>query len=339
MIDMRRDDLVATAFAGFLIVSSCLVAPSASGAEMPKPGRDDSRVMFVEYQPYNVTRVVGGLRTSTQLEFAADEEIIHVALGNAIAWEVAPAANVLFLKARERHPPTNMQVVTLRKDGTRRSYQLELGTLDEELAKRTPPMLFVKYRYASDEALKEKQDAAARAEIRNAGEAGRLLTNADGRELRNYAYSIQGDAPYEPVAVHDNGRTTTFEFRGNIETPAIYVVREDDSEELVPKSVKGDSVIVHAISAKFILRRGDEVMCVFSERFAAQGVDYGTKTIAPNVVRSTKISVAPVQTIKSRPGVPVAKPGAATMLAPSFGANDPRPRAPSSEGNVKKQED
>ena len=141
MIEKRIDDLAATAFAGFLIVSSCLAVPNASGAEMPKPGRDDSRVMFVEYQPYNVTRVVGGLRTSTQLEFAADEEIIHVALGNAIAWEVAPAANVLFLKARERHPPTNMQVVTLRKDGTRRSYQLELGTLDEEIAKRTPPML------------------------------------------------------------------------------------------------------------------------------------------------------------------------------------------------------
>lgn len=305
---------------GLMVIAMAGAATRVRGAELPKPGRDDDRVLFIEYQPYNVTRVVGGLRTSTQIEFAGDEEIVHVAIGNAIAWEVAPAGNILFLKAREQHPATNMQVVTLRKDGTRRSYQLEVATLDEATAKRRAPMLFVKYRYASDESLRAKQDAAARAEVQSAGEAGRILAAADGRELRNYAYSIQGDAAYEPVAVHDNGKLTMFEFRGNIEMPAIYLVRDDDSEELVPKNVKGDTVAVHAIGKKFILRRGDEVMCVFNERFAPQGVDYGTNTVAANVVRAVK---TPATTkLQQKTATRTASGAPSPVLLPTSGVPD-----------------
>jgi type IV secretion system protein VirB9 len=261
--------------------------PPARAFEYPKPGKEDTRVMFIEYAPYQVTRVAGGLRTSTQIEFAADEEIVHVSIGNAIAWEVAPAGNLLFVKAREHHPQTNMQVVTARNDGVRRSYQIELWPVPDADVKRLPPMLFVKFRYPSDEALRTRQDAAARAGEQRAGEVNRELAQSDVG-LRNYAYSIQGDAPYEPVVVYDTGKTTTFEFRGNIEMPAIYLARADGSEELIPKTVNGNLVVVHAISPKFVLRRGDEVMCVFSERFLPQGIDHATKTMTPNVVRTVK---------------------------------------------------
>lgn len=74
---------------------------SALALEIPRGASQDSRVRFVNYQPYNITRVVGTLRSSVQVEFAADEEIAHVALGNSVAWEVAPAGNILFLKPRE----------------------------------------------------------------------------------------------------------------------------------------------------------------------------------------------------------------------------------------------
>ena len=58
----------------------------------------------MDYQPYDITKVVGTLRSSVQVEFAADEEIAHVALGNTVAWEVAPAGYILFLKPRENQP-------------------------------------------------------------------------------------------------------------------------------------------------------------------------------------------------------------------------------------------
>ncbi|XEN33450.1 type IV secretory pathway VirB9-like protein (plasmid) [Ensifer sp. WSM1721] len=114
-------------------ILALILAGSASAAlalEIPRGASQDSRVRFVDYQPYNITRIIGSLRSSVQVEFAADEEIAHVALGNSVAWEVAPAGNILFLKPRENQPITNISVVTTRRDGSTRSYQMELTVRD-----------------------------------------------------------------------------------------------------------------------------------------------------------------------------------------------------------------
>ena len=184
--------------------------------------------------------------------------------------------------------------MTQRKDGVKRSYQIEIATMSDDKAARTPPMLFVKFRYPSDDALRRKQEAAARTEEQKSGEATRRLASAEANGPRNYAISIQGQTAYEPVEVYDNGKITSFEFAGNIEMPAIYLAFEDGREELVPKSVSGNAVMVHAIGEKFVLRRGEDVMCVFNERFLPEGIDPGTKTTSPGVARVVK--TAPVKT-------------------------------------------
>ena len=61
------------------------LASSALAVELPRQAPADGRIRFVDYQPYNVVRIVGTLRSSVQIEFAADEDIAHAALGNAIA--------------------------------------------------------------------------------------------------------------------------------------------------------------------------------------------------------------------------------------------------------------
>ena len=54
------------------------------------------------------------------------------------------------------------------------------------------------------------------------------------------------------------------------------------------RSIDGELVTVHAVAKKFVLRRGDLVLCVFNERFVPEGIEPGTKTTSPNVVRLTK---------------------------------------------------
>lgn len=83
------------------LVAVTAVLHPALALDIPSGARQDNRVRFVNYQPYNITRIVGTLRSSVQVEFAPNEEIAHVALGNSVAWEVAPAGNILFLKPRE----------------------------------------------------------------------------------------------------------------------------------------------------------------------------------------------------------------------------------------------
>ncbi|MBM7046579.1 MULTISPECIES: P-type conjugative transfer protein VirB9 [Rhizobium] len=263
--------------------------------ETPRGAPQDSRIRFVDYQPYNITRVVGSLRSSVQIEFAADEEIAHVALGNTVAWEVAPAGNILFLKPRENQPVTNISVITTRRDGSTRSYQMELTVRDGPVAAGQDTYFYVKYRYPADEAERRRQDAAARAQAAQAGQADKVLALHEQYGPRNWRYAAQGSAALEPQAVYDNGKITTFAFSGNQEMPAIYMENTDGTESLVPKSVDGDLVLVHAISRKFILRRGGDVLCVFNEAYDPAGINPDTNTTSPSVERVVKSQAATAQ--------------------------------------------
>ncbi|WP_036587034.1 P-type conjugative transfer protein VirB9 [Brucella anthropi] len=253
--------------------------------EIPHSASQDSRVRFVNYQPFNITRIVGSLRSSVQVEFAADEEIAHVALGNSVAWEVAPAGNILFLKPREKQPVTNISVVTTRRDGSTRSYQMELTARDGTVEVGQNTYFYLKFRYPADEANARRQQAAARARAAQAEEADDVLALHEAYGPRNWRYSAQGSQSLEPQSVYDNGKITTFAFVGNQEMPAIYIENPDGSESLVSKSVDGNLVIVHAISSKFILRRGKDVLCVFNEAYSRVGINPDTNTTSPSVER------------------------------------------------------
>lgn len=271
-----------------IAIATLFLAASASTAlalEIPRGASQDSRVRFVDYQPYNITRIVGSLRSSVQVEFSADEEIAHVALGNSVAWEVAPAGNILFLKPRENQPVTNISVVTTRRDGSTRSYQMELTVRDGTVEVGQNTYFYVKYRYPADEAERRRQAATARAVTAQAKEADNVLALHEAYGPRNWRYSAQGSQALEPETVYDNGKVTTFAFVGNQEMPAIYIENSDGSESLVPKSVDGNLVLVHAISRKFILRRGGDVLCVFNEAYDRVGINPDTSTISPSVER------------------------------------------------------
>ncbi|NKK90915.1 P-type conjugative transfer protein VirB9 [Rhizobium leguminosarum bv. viciae] len=282
---MKQSVLIALAMVSNL-------STTALALDIPRGASQDGRVRFIDYQPYNITKIVGTLRSSVQIEFAADEEIAHVALGNSVAWEVAPAGNILFLKPRENQPVTNISVVTTRRDGSTRSYQMELTVRDGTVEAGQNTYFYVKYRYPADEAERRRLDAAARAQAAQAGEADKVLALHEAYGPRNWRYSAQGSAALEPQAVYDNGKVTTFAFAGNQEMPAIYMENSDGSESLVPKSVDSNLVLVHAISRKFILRRGGDVLCVFNEAYDRIGINPDTNTTSPSVERVVKTQAA-----------------------------------------------
>lgn len=274
----------------FLIVSVLTLGLSSAGLalEIPRGASQDSRVRFVDYQPYNITRIVATLRSSVQVEFATGEEIAHVALGNSVAWEVAPAGNILFLKPRENQPVTNISVVTSRRDGSTRSYQMELTVRNGTVEAGQNTYFYVKYRYPADEAERRRLEAAARRQATNAGKANEVLALHETFGPRNWRYFVQGPAALEPQTVYDNGKITTFAFTGNQEIPAIYMENSDGTESVVPKTTDGNLVLVHAISRKFILRKGGDVLCVFNEAYDRLGINPDTNTTSPSVERVVK---------------------------------------------------
>ena len=264
-----------------LMIFALGFAGPAMALQQPSPGQHDARVRTVTYDPANVVKVNGVIRASTQVLFADDEEVAHVAIGDAIAWEVAPAGSILFLKPREKHPPTNLQVVTTRPDGRKRSYQFELSIAETTLA---DSYFVVRFAYPGDEIERRRAEAAARGAERE----GALIEQTF--DLHHAYGAAQGSIDLGPEAVFDDGKETTFRFAGNREIPAIYLINSDGSESLVPKDVRGELVVVHATAREFRLRKGDNVLCIFNEAFDAVGINPGTNTTSPSVERRAKKS-------------------------------------------------
>lgn len=274
------------------ICVALLVFPALTGAavptlalQQPRAGVRDARVRTVIYDPVNVVKINGVIRASTQVLFAEDEEIAHVAIGDAISWEIAPAGNILFLKPREKHPPTNLQVVTTRRDGRKRSYQFELSISEGPLIES---YFVVRFSYPTDEAEARRLDAAAKRSAVEAGAVDQTLGLSDASGPRNWRYSAQGSPALEPDGVYDDGRETYLRFEGNREIPAVYLVASDGTESLVPKDVRGELVVVHALGRAFRLRQGANVLCIFNEAFDPVGVNYRTSTTSPGVLRTAK---------------------------------------------------
>lgn len=272
-----------------LACACIIVTTPAPALETPAGLASDKRIRIVDYTPNDVVKVVGRYRASTQIEFAPTEEIVHVAIGDSVSWEVAPAKNILFLKPREKNPPTNLQVVTIRANGERRIYQFELRasegpvTLDDAY-------FVVRFGYPADEAERRRREAAARHRAAEKKWVDRTLSLHQAYAARNYRYSAQGSRALQPEMIFDDGKVTTMTFAGNREIPAIYMVQSDGEETLIPWDARdgGEVVVIHGTAREFRLRRGGDVLCIFNEAYDPVGVNPGTGTTSPSVERVIK---------------------------------------------------
>lgn len=277
------------------------IAPVAWGATTPKPGVADPRMRTIDYDPLQVVRVEGVFRTATQILFGDDEIILHVAVGDATAWDVAAEKNILFIKPKAGHGITNLIVTTARGAGPTRNYTFELSA---ETSRRAAGGLYVlRFRYPSDQkAATTAALSAAERVLREKLTALQLERGAvEGR--RNLAYEVQGAPALQPSEISDNGRFTVMRFPAGQVIPAVYQVTPDGSESLVPFDVRGEFVVVHGTAAQFRLRRGADVLCLYNTAPDPYGVNVGTHTSSP-VVDRTDLPARPQSPLAGREDQP-----------------------------------
>ncbi|TAJ31965.1 P-type conjugative transfer protein VirB9 [Bosea sp. (in: a-proteobacteria)] len=267
-----------------------LAASPVLAEDTPRSGPADPRVKFVEYQETQVYRVVGTFRTATQIVLGDDETIEHVALGDTVSWEVAVAGHILFLKPRERAGPTNL-IVTTNRAGDLRNYAFELTARRGPISSASANTFFqVRFRYPRDEAERAARLRAALEAQRVAALQATVVKGALDHGViegpRNLNYKVQGATSLQPSEISDNGQFTVLRFPGNHEIPAIYLVRPDGSETLVPFDVRDEFVVVHMVAAQLRLRRNREVLCIYNLAPTTYGVDPGTNTASPHVERT-----------------------------------------------------
>jgi type IV secretion system protein VirB9 len=272
----------------------------ALAVETPRAGVTDARVRTVDYDPQQVIRITGIYRTATQVLFGDNETILHVALGDTTAWDVAAEKNILFIKPKAGHGLTNLIVTTALPGGGARNYTFELTIGGQG---RRAGLFVLRFRYPSD--LKAAASAAISAEEQA------LLTRINTLKLergavegrRNLAFEVQGATSLQPSEVSDNGRFTILRFPAGQAIPAVYQVTPDGSESLVPFDVRGEFVVIHGTAKQFRLRRGREVLCIYNDAQGPYGVGLGTNTASPDVDR-TDVGVPAPKTPKPGPDQP-----------------------------------
>lgn len=274
-------------FLNLVLIAAILVPASVLALEEPTPSVADSRVRYVTYDEWQVVRIIGTIRTTVQIILAPNEEISWVAGGDTLAWETEPRGNILFLKARELNPPSNLQVVATRSDGSLRTYTFELITRDGNIMNGVKDVYFtIKFKYPRDEA--NARRAAAALERKAASERvalDRLVNSARRNGAKNWKYLGSGPRQLEPVEIFDNGQITVIKLKHRTRMPSVYLVNEAGDERVASTSIRGDEIFVHGVYGEIRLRLGRQVFTLYNMGLGDGHNNTGTSTVSAGVQR------------------------------------------------------
>ncbi len=230
-------------------------AGSARGIK-PVPGADGTiKFLFGAQQPSIVCAVL----QVCDVELQAGEQVNSIHLGDTARWTVEPAitgsgpAEVqhLIIKPWDVGLETSLIVTT-----NRRTYHFRLRS------HRTEFMPRVAFTYPEDAVA--KWDALKSHEVKEKHERTIPQTGEYLGDL-NFAYDVDGAAPWKPVRVYNDGVKTIIQMPSTMaqtEAPTLLVVRKDgdlftdDETVIVNYRVQGDRYIVDTIFEKAILIAG-----------------------------------------------------------------------------------
>ncbi|AKM33204.1 P-type conjugative transfer protein VirB9 (plasmid) [Pandoraea faecigallinarum] len=244
----------AASLALVLLASVCvplaLLAPltpaPAWAAKKPKQLVTDDRVKQVAYDPNQVYELVGTYGYQTSIEFADDETVKVVTVGDSIAWQTVPYQNRLFIKAVEPNAATNLTVIT-----DKRTYYFKLMSAKS----RASQTFLVRFIYPNT-------NTGLAGGVDGMGGAGRSNHGFDPAKL-NLDYGTSGNkSAIRLTRAFDDGQFTYFLFDANAEIPTVYTVGPDGTESIVNTRREGAYLVVERTASLFTLRNGDAYLCV-----------------------------------------------------------------------------
>ncbi|NBX03721.1 MAG: P-type conjugative transfer protein VirB9 [Alphaproteobacteria bacterium] len=237
----------------FAVVVSFCISNAAFATREPQPIKVDHRVRLMVYQPDEVYKYVGHYRFQTSIEFAVDEEIKTISMGDSTAWMMNPSGNRLFLKPLEQDATTNMTLIT-----NKRVYLFELHAQETDDIDDKDMMFVMRFVYPDE--------AEGTQSVAHYLDNAPLADMEKNPEKYNINYTISGSEVIAPVRIFDDGEFTYFQFRDkNAEVPAFFWVDMEGNESLINYRTRGDFIVIERVNPRFTLRHGNAVVCVFNE--------------------------------------------------------------------------
>lgn len=206
----------------WLLAALVAAAPAAAQVQ-PQPGPGDPRIQTILYDPNQIVQLQGAPGYQLSIEFAADEQIENVAVGDSGAWQVTPnrRGDHLFVKPIQAGVSTNMTVVT-----NVRVYLFELVPAASEVA------YTLRFRYPGAAAI---ADAAPSAPV-------------DGR------YRVSGARELRPSRIGDDGQHTYIQWPPDRALPAVYALNDAGQETLVNGAMRDDTFVIDSVQPRLVFR-------------------------------------------------------------------------------------
>ncbi len=261
------------------------VFPAGSFAQST-PATTDSRIRTLVYNPNEVYELKFYYGYQSFIEFAEDEEIEMISIGEAFAWRLTPAGKRLFIRPLEIAGHTNMTIIS-----NRRTYHFDIrsgeydGKADEELIYTIrffypqlgqplpiPPVLSIPNPAPPPRSLLEKtiiKTPFPGAKI-SAPLSNLIARNPENGEM-NFDFSLAGKSDnIMPLKVYDDGKDTYFQFpNDNLIIPTINFVDDRGNEQSLSYIIRDSFVVVPAVGRQFTLRLADSLLCVYNNKMLA----------------------------------------------------------------------
>lgn len=252
---------------------ACLLAllPLHSLAESkPTTSPLETRLVVFTYDSENSYTIQTRPLCVTDVQFPQGEHISAMVIGDSMEWGTAksPDGRHLFIKPKVESISTSATVVT-----NLHTYQLML--VSNPLTGKWYQQVSFDYsgmgvqmsddqtgtataqpepRHDVPSEPEEKQDKKKDA-------ATTPVTIGVPLDKLSFDYDIEGDAPFKPNSVFDDGRFTYIRMPSTVqEWPALFLLTSDGDAEIINYVVKGNYYVVSRLMSKFILKiKNDQV--------------------------------------------------------------------------------
>jgi type IV secretion system protein VirB9 len=232
---------------------------------------DDARIVEQFYDAGKVVRIEGRTKVQATIQFAEDEHIENVAIGDSQAWQVTPnkRANLLFVKPMAAAAATNMTVVT-----DRHTYLFDL------VASNTArPLYVLRFTYPDEPKPQVVATGAPSAdEIAAVSDSTAVIDPA----ALNFAWAGKGDRKLLPARTYDDGTATFLAWPAGSPVPAILIKDASGTEGPVNFTVRGDVIVVDGVPREIVLRSGKDSATLIN----GGPVESATRLVQPALARS-----------------------------------------------------
>lgn len=225
--------------------AAILALPCAALAEArPKAGSRDSRVTYAQFVDGQVYDVRTRIRNITLIELGQGEQIRSVAAGDLESFKVEKleGPNVFTIKPVVEGAATNVTVET-----NRRLYFLHVSE------GRGTPNWVVKFSVPGEGRAVQKAPQV------------RPLAEVPPKKMRYAVSRTPRRVGFAPIGVSDDGQKTYFQIPSGAPMPAVFRADDTGLEYAVNSKTEGSVITVAGRSQHWVLRYGDDYVCVTGE--------------------------------------------------------------------------